>query len=303
MKIGYPCINRSIGCKGGRTFRLRNYSEDRLIWTVRNNLDCLLTMLRFNLTHDILFFRITSDLIPFASHPVCQFDWQGWFRKELEEIGGFIQGNRIRISMHPDQFVLINAEDNGIVERSVKELQYHAEVLDLMGLDETAKIQIHIGGVYKDKGKSMKRFIATYGGLDEVIARRLVIENDDTRYTAQDCLRLSADTGIPVLFDTFHHQLNGSGEGFPEILAHTGSTWQDTDGLPMVDYSTQSRNSRKGRHAESIDSGEFAAFLENTKPFDFDIMLEIKDKERSASKAIELASGDARFITASRAHA
>ncbi len=303
MKIGYPCINWSIGCKGDRTFRLRNYSEDRLISTVRNNLDCLLKMLRFNVTHDILFFRITSDLIPFASHPVCEFHWQGYFRKELEEIGGFIQGNRIRISMHPDQFVLINAEDNGIVERSIEELQYHAEVLDLMRLDETAKIQIHIGGVYKDKGKSMKRFIATYEGLDEVIARRLVIENDDTRYTAQDCLRLSADTGIPVLFDTFHHQLNGSGEGVPEILAPISSTWRDTDGLPMVDYSTQNRNNRKGRHAESIDSEEFAEFLKATKPFDFDIMLEIKDKERSASKAIELASRDARFITASKAHA
>jgi len=147
VKIGYPCINWSIGCKGDRTFRLRNYSEDRLISTVRNNLDCLLKMLRFNVTHDILFFRITSDLIPFASHPVCEFHWQGYFRKELEEIGGFIQGNRIRISMHPDQFVLINAEDNGIVERSIEELQYHAEVLDLMRLDETAKIQIHIGGM------------------------------------------------------------------------------------------------------------------------------------------------------------
>src|SRR4030042_294856 len=126
MKIGYPCLNLTIGCKGARTFRLKSYSEERLVATVENNLNCLLEMLKFNVRHDILFFRITSDLVPFASHPICKFDWQVDFRGQFYEIGNFIKASDIRISMHPDQFTLINSVDEGVFERSVKELLYHA---------------------------------------------------------------------------------------------------------------------------------------------------------------------------------
>ena len=299
MKIGYPCINWTIGCKGNRTFRLRNYSESRLIETVQNNVDCLLEILQFNAKHHILFFRITSDLVPFASHPVCTFDWQGHFRAQFKQIGDFIRTAAIRISVHPDQFILINTEDEEVVNRSIKELAYHAQILDSMALDETAKMQIHVGGVYGDKERSMRRFIARYEQLDQAIQRRLVIENDDQRYTLQDCLRVNMETGIPVLFDTFHHQLNSSGEEPVEALTLIAPTWRHNDGVPMVDYSSQNRADRKGKHAESIDVHHFHQFLEATKPFDFDIMLEIKDKEQSALKAVEAAARDERFVTAS----
>ncbi len=66
----------------------------------------------------------------------------------------------------------------------------------------------------------------------------------------------------------------------------------------MVDYSSQKVGERKGRHAQSIDLGAFKDFLEQTRLFDFDLMLEIKDKEKSALKAIEIASDDPRFKSA-----
>lgn len=68
MKIGYPCINLTLNCRSSRTFRLKNYSEERLIATIENNLNCLAEILEFNYKNNIFFFRITSDLIPFASH-------------------------------------------------------------------------------------------------------------------------------------------------------------------------------------------------------------------------------------------
>jgi UV DNA damage endonuclease len=176
VKIGYPCINYSVPCRGNRTFRFASYSEENIIAMVRRNLGCLTLILNYNAAHGILFFRITSDLVPFASHPICVFTWQEYFLSEFLAIGDLIRKHKMRISMHPDQFVLINALDPDIVQRSVRELGYHASVLDLLGLDASAKIQIHIGGVYKNRSGSLDRFIERYHSLPSPVQRRLVIK-------------------------------------------------------------------------------------------------------------------------------
>jgi len=296
MRIGYPCINRSIGCRGDRTFRLASYSEERLYDTFAGNLTCLQKILAWNLESGMFFFRISSDLVPFASHPVCTHRWQDHFAAEFAALGTFIRKNGIRISMHPDQFIILNARDEKIVVRSIAELTYHAEVLDSMGLDTTAKIQIHVGGVYGDRIKSIERFIMVYEDLDPVILGRLVIENDEQRYTGADCLTIHERTGIPVLFDVFHHACNNDGESPGKMLSAVEKTWTGRDGVPMVDYSSQHPEKRSGSHAEHIDPDDFAAFLVQSQPHDFDIMLEIKDKEASARIAVQLARNDPRFV-------
>jgi UV DNA damage endonuclease len=90
MRIGYPCINRTLDCSANSTFRLKSYSEMRLKTSIKNNLDCLRRILQFNLEHKLFFFRISSDLIPFASHPINKFRWQEHFQDKFEEIGEFI---------------------------------------------------------------------------------------------------------------------------------------------------------------------------------------------------------------------
>ncbi len=295
MKIGYPCINRSIGCQADHTFRLKSYSERRLVETVEKNLTCLLKILQYNAQHNLLFFRITSDLVPFASHEINEFKWQRHFRTPFEEIGKFVNDHEMRISMHPDQFTLINSLDPAIFKRSIAELKYHADVLDIMGLDTTAKIQIHVGGAYGDKKKSMKRFVSRYHKTGSAIRKRLVIENDDRSYGAEDCLRIHEETGIPVLFDTFHHEILNNGETIFEALERTRTTWGAKDGIPMVDFSHQKAGAKQGSHTEKIDTRRFRKFLQASQPNDFDIMLEIKDKEKSALKAMRVARSDKRL--------
>lgn len=287
MKIGYPCINLTIGCTSGSTFRLKSYSESRLKKKIESNLNCLLKILQFNTEHGILFFRIASDLIPFASHPVNTFNWKGCFAWEFEEIGNFIKGKEIRISMHPDQFTLINSLREDVFGRSIKELEYHASILDLMQLDTTSKIQIHVGGVYDNKKLSKERFVERFSKLDNSVLRRLVVENDDRLYNLNDCIEISNKVGVPILFDVFHHSINGTGASLNQAIQLSSQTWdKKRDGIPMIDYSSRNLNGPPRQHADSIDIEDFKRFLQEAKPFDFDVMLEIKDKEKSAVKAL-----------------
>ncbi|MDD1653098.1 MAG: UV DNA damage repair endonuclease UvsE [Methanomicrobiales archaeon] len=295
VRIGYPCINRSIGCSANRTFRLASYSDERLLSTVRGNLECLERILSFNAAHHLLFFRITSDLVPFASHPVCTAPWQEELRPLFARVGALAGRGGFRISMHPDQFVLINSPDPALVERSVAELSYHAAVLDLMDLDGTAKMQIHVGGVYGDRKTGMDRFTRVHGDLPEPVIRRLVVENDDSRYSLRDCLEIHGETGIPVVYDHFHHRCHGDTGEIHGILGEVAGTWTGKDGIPMADYSSQEPGRRPGTHATALDPDDFRAFLSASSPRDMDVMLEIKDKERSALAAAALARRDPRF--------
>lgn len=295
LKIGYPCINRTLLCKSNRTFRLKSYSDELLATTVKGNLNCLLQILKYNVEHGIYFFRITSDLIPFASHPICRFDWGAFFRDDFMHVGRFMKLHDIRISMHPDHFVVLNSPNDKIVENSVRELDYHSSVLNLFGLDMSAKIQIHIGGVYGDKNASTRRFSSVFNRLAPPIRERLAVENDDRNYSVSDCLRLFPETGIPVIFDALHHELNNCGETLREALYLCARTWKQDDGLPVVDYSLQESGSRKGKHAEQINNSQFRQFLRATMHRDFDVMLELKDKEKSALIALETAAEDPRL--------
>jgi UV DNA damage endonuclease len=227
---------------------------------------------------------------------VCTVSWQKHVGEELARIGRFIRESGIRISMHPDQFIVLNSPDEKIIGRSVAELFYHADVFDLMRLGSDAKIQLHAGGLYGNPRESAARFVRTYDRLDPLIRRHLVLENDDQRFTVADCLNIHEQSGIPVLFDVFHHRCHNHGERITEILTKVGKTWKTSDGTMMVDYSSQHPAKRRGSHAEQIDIDDFRTFLETSQPYDMDIMLEIKDKERSALVAVSLAKGDPRFV-------
>ena len=100
--------------------------------------------------------------------------------------------------MHPDQFVLINSPSEEIFEKSIRDLIYHEEVLSLLGLDSTHKIQIHVGGMYGDKTTAIERFVKRFEALPERIKKRLVIENDDRLFFSKRHTRnliINWDTG------------------------------------------------------------------------------------------------------------
>ncbi|MBD3193983.1 MAG: UV DNA damage repair endonuclease UvsE [Candidatus Lokiarchaeota archaeon] len=295
MKIGYPCINLSLECRSSHTFRLKNYSKEKLKKTVKSNLKCLLETLKYNINHKILFFRITSDLVPFASHQIMDFNWKKHFSKEFSEIGNFIKKKNIRITMHPGQYTVLNSNNEGVYKRSLEELIYHIDVLDLMKLDKSCKVQLHVGGVYGEKENSLNRFIERYHSLSNNIKERLVIENDDKSYNLKDCLQIYRETQIPIIFDVYHHMCNNSGESIEEAFQLISHTWEKEDGIPIIHYSSEHPHKGKPSHSEHIDLKDFAEFIQKTNIFDYDLMLEIKDKEQSALRVIKILENDPRL--------
>ena len=288
MKIGYPCINRSIGCSSNKKFRLANFTKEKFNETVRNNLNCLDKIVDYNVENNMLFLRISSETIPFASHEVCTLDWKKIFKNELNNIGIKLKENKFRVSMHPGQFTLLNSPNEKIVEKSLAELEYHADFLNAMGLDNTAKIQIHVGGVYGDKDSAIKRFINTFGIASNKIKSRLAIENDDYHYSVKDCLRINKETNIPIILDNLHLECLNDGESLIEAYNIIKGTWSKEDGIPMLDYSSQQKDARIGKHTEHLDSNHFKEFIDIMQNQEFDLMFEIKDKEKSVLEAQRL---------------
>jgi UV DNA damage endonuclease len=115
------------------------------------------------------------------------------------------------------------------------------------------------------------------------------VENDDRLYSLLDCLYLHKKTGIPILFDNFHHECLNNGEPMGEAVRMVAATWQEKDGIPMMDYSSQAPGERKGKHTDQIEEDLFRNFLKDVNGLDMDIMLEIKNKEVSALKAVSVA--------------
>ena len=288
MKIGYPCINRSIGCSSNKKFRLANFTEEKFNETVRNNLSCLDKIVDYNVENNMLFLRISSETIPFASHEVCTLDWKKIFKNELKNIGIKLKENKFRVSMHPGQFTLLNSPNEKIVEKSLAELEYHADFLNTMGLDNAAKIQIHVGGVYGDKNSAIKRFINTFEIASNKIKSRLAIENDDYHYSVKDCLRINKETNIPIILDNLHLECLNDGESLIEAYNMIKGTWSKEDGIPMLDYSSQQKDARIGKHTEHLDSNHFKEFIDIMQNQEFDLMFEIKDKEKSVLEAQRL---------------
>lgn len=286
MKIGFVGDSKVAQTQSARRFRLASFTPEKFRETVLLNLEGLHQNISYCIQNTFLFYRIRSELIPFASHPVCTVPWQVEFAEQFRAIGTQIRHAGIRISFHPDQFVVLNAPSETVVRNSIAELMYQAQVLELLGLQRPHKLQIHVGGMYGDKEASIERFIKTYSSLPDLIRKHLVIENDDRLYTVSDCMRIHKATGIPVIFDNLHHALNPDSHSMRQAMELCFSTWQKEDGVPMVDYSSQQTDMRVGKHAEHINLEAFKQYLTEANGLDFDIMLEIKDKDISAREAV-----------------
>ncbi len=286
MAIGYACV--TIGVPGASISgcTLKSATQENIRALIQKNLSALEKMLDYNIRNGILLFRISSDLIPFGSHPVNTIEWWRDYRDYFEALGAKIKRAGMRVSMHPGQYTVINSGDPSVVERSVQELLYHARILDALGMDCKHKIILHIGGVYGNKEQAMKSFIHRYLGLPQTVKNRLVIENDERSYNIAEVLQISEECGAPVVFDNLHHKINSPTKELSdeEWVKLCSLTWSKGDGRQKIHYSQQKEKSLPGRHSDTIFLHPFIEYFTHFAKITFDIMLEVKDKNLSAMK-------------------
>ena len=288
MRIGYACLAVGVPETEIRGCILKNASDERLNNLIYHNLISLENIIDYNIRNNILLFRISSDLIPFGSSPANKLDWWKINAYHLNKIGRKILDSGMRVSMHPGQYTVLNSPDEAVVSRAVCDLDYHAKVLDSLGVGPEHKIILHIGGCYKDKQQSAKRFCENYARLGEMVKQRLVIENDDKIYNIGEVLDIGTSLGIPVVFDNLHNAVNPCRDKEDEKywINKCSLTWQESDGGQKIHYSQQDPLKKPGAHSERINVTEFLNFCKGLGRNDLDIMLEVKDKNLSALKCI-----------------
>lgn len=288
MGIGYACLTIGVPETGLKNCIQKNASEKRLGELIAVNLQSLANMIFYNIENNIYLFRISSDIIPFGSSPVNQLPWCDIFASQLKLTGDKIIKAGIRVSMHPGQYCVLNSNNPQVVARAIDDLDYHNRLLDSLGVDAEHKIILHIGGVYKDKKQSMKRFITNYRYLDSWVKQRLVVENDDRSYNIGDVLDIGSHLGIPVVFDHLHNEINpGDKKKSPYYwIDECAYLWSEKDGNQKIHYSQQDYLKKPGSHSDTIRINEFMDFYKGLSNKDIYIMLEVKDKNLSAVKCI-----------------
>jgi UV DNA damage endonuclease len=241
------------------------------------NVQALLQIVEWNLQHRINVFRVTSDLFPWASeYKLEELPDFPEIRSILEAVGR----HSLRLSAHPGPFNKL-AGTGATLDNTIKDLEIHSQIFDLMGLPATHwhKINVHVGGAYGDKDETLKRFAQNFKLLSENLKARLSVENDDKPglFAVNDLLPVHKETGVPIVFDYFHHKLHSGGLSEQEAFMMAYNTW---DMKPVFHYSS-SRKENEDPGCKKEAHSDWVHEPINSYGKDIDIVLETKMKELS----------------------
>jgi UV DNA damage endonuclease len=296
--IGYACINMTLGKKGiltGRAMRKATLEakglEHASQLALKNALD-LETILKWNADHNIYFFRLGSDLLPWGNKvDVRQFPNFDEISNVLARCGQFALQHKIRITTHPGPFNLLASPKEDVVINTIKDLEMHALLFDLMGLSRTTynKINIHVGATYGDKYSAAETWCRNFHRLSEGVRARLTIENDDkdSMYSVKDLYELIYQkVGIPIVFDYHHHTFCDGDITEKEALYLAASTWQDCK--PVVHYSESKSLHESNDKLNPRAHSDYVTNYIDTYGLDVDIMIEAKAKELALLNYLKL---------------
>ncbi|QSS63033.1 UV-damage endonuclease [Histoplasma capsulatum] len=256
----------------------------------------IVKILRWNERYGIKFMRLSSEMFPFASHVEHGYRLEPFASDVLAEAGRVAAELGHRLTVHPGQFTQLSSPRPSVTENSVRDLEYHAEMLRLLKLppqqDRDAVMILHMGGVFGDKQATLDRFRKTYRTLSGEIKNRLVLENDDVSWTVHDLLPICEELNIPLVLDYHHHNINFAAdkvrEGTLDIMTlydRIAATWARKGITQKMHYSEQTPSAitqkQRRKHSSRVQ------MLPPCDPT-MDLMIEAKDKEQAVFELMRI---------------
>ncbi|KAL2823000.1 UV-endonuclease UvdE-domain-containing protein [Aspergillus granulosus] len=249
----------------------------------------LLKLIRWNDRYGIKFMRLSSEMFPFASHKEYGYRLAPFASEVLEDVGRLVAELGHRVSVHPGQFTQLGSPRKEVFENSVRDLEYHSELLQLLKLppqqDRDAVMILHMGGVFGDKEATLDRFRHNYQTLSQDIKNRLVLENDDVSWSVHDLLPICEELNIPLVLDYHHNniifdstQLREGTLDIMNLYDRIKATWTKKNITQKMHYSepvaAAITNRQRRKHSDRV------RVLPPCDPT-MDLMIEAKDKEQA----------------------
>lgn len=293
VKLGYVSLSKALeditpsSTITYTNFEKESYPVEKLLNITENNLKALKEIILYNIKNNIHFYRLTSKLVPLATHDKVNFNYITPFKNYYQDIGKMVNDNKIRIDTHPDQYTILNSTDERIVKNTIEILKYHYNVLKALNIKNPIII-IHIGSSVFGKEASIKRFIKNFNKLPKYIRKSIAVENDDKVYNIKDVLKISKKLSIPMVLDYHHYICNNDGEKIEDYIENIVNTWNDLP--PKFHFSSPKSKQKKEfrSHHDYVNSNDFINFLNILKPLNknVDIMIEAKAKDDALFRLI-----------------
>ncbi len=299
VQLGLCCMNTTLKKNKppvycSRRMIMRTIKEkgiDVLKEKIIKNLEDLLIMIQWNEDNGIKVFRLSSELFVHKTNPRVEDYTFDFAIPLLKKIGALARSYNQRLTFHPGQFNVLASINPKALEHTINDLEYHADVLDLLGMDKHSVMVIHGGGTYGDIEATKQRWCENYKKLPDKIKRRLVLENCERNFSIVDCLDVSKKCGVPIVFDTHHFDCytrlhpDESFETAEYYIPLILETWKDIK--PKFHVSEQG-DGRVGKHSDYIEIlPEYLLEIPERYGVNIDIMIEAKMKELSIGKLYE----------------
>lgn len=241
-----------------------------------NNAASLEAALTYCATSGIGSFRVNSQILPLKTHPVLGYnDWVLGCEvvNRFRRCGELAREHGLRLTFHPDQFVVLSSPDPRVVSASIAEIEYQTAVARWINADV---ITVHGGGAYGDKAAALGRLERALDRLSEPARARIALENDDRVYTPEDLAPICLRAGVPLVYDVHHHRCNPDRLSVEAATALALRSWPRE---PLFHLSSPLQGwsgPRPERHNDFIDPRDFPDLW---APLSITVEVEAKAKE------------------------